>query len=76
MACFVLFEVKKVAKVNPVKFLNEVKVETAKVVWPTRKETVTTAMMVIIMTTLLGIFFFGVDTAFHAIVRFLLNLVA
>ena len=61
---------------SPVKFLNEVKVETAKVVWPTRKETFTTAMMVVIMTSLLGVFFFGVDQSFRAIVRFLLNAIA
>jgi preprotein translocase subunit SecE len=76
MACFVLFEVNKVAKVNPGKFLNEVKVETGKVVWPTRKETITTGVMVVIMTSLLGVFFFGVDAAFRAIVRSLLNLIA
>ena len=75
MACFMLFEVKKVAK-SPVKFLNEVKVETAKVVWPTRKETFTTAMMVVIMTSLLGVFFFGVDYAFSAIVKALLGLLS
>jgi preprotein translocase subunit SecE len=44
-------------------------------VWPTRKETVTTAIMVVIMTTLLGLFFFGVDSAFSAIVRFLLSFI-
>jgi preprotein translocase subunit SecE len=76
MACFVLFEVKKVAKVNPGKFLNEVKVETGKVVWPTRKETLTTAMMVVIMTALLGVFFLGVDAAFSAIVKALLALLS
>ena len=76
MACFVLFEVKKVAKVNPGKFLNEVKIETAKVFWPSRKETVTTAVMVVIMTSILGIFFFGVDAAFGALVRALLNLIS
>lgn len=76
MACFVLFEVKKVAKVNPGKFLNEVKVETGKVVWPTRKETLTTAMMVVIMTALLGVFFFGVDLAFSTIVNALLGLLS
>jgi preprotein translocase subunit SecE len=65
-----------VAKVNPGKFLNEVKVETGKVVWPTRKETITTGVMVVIMTSLLGVFFFGVDQAFSAIVRSLLNLIA
>ncbi len=77
MACFVLFErMKRVAKVNPVDFLRQVKIETGKVVWPTRKETVTTGIMVIIMTTLLGIFFFGVDSAFSAIVKGLLGLLS
>ena len=60
---------------SPGKFLSEVKVETGKVVWPTRKETFTTAMMVVIMTALLGVFFFGVDAAFRAIVHALLNLI-
>ena len=64
------------AKVNPGDFLRQVKAETAKVVWPTRKETVTTAIMVVIMTTLLGLFFFGVDSAFSAIVKLLLGLLS
>ena len=77
MACFVLFErLKKVAKVNPGEFLRQVRAETGKVVWPTRKETVTTTIMVLIMTTLLGIFFFGVDWAFSAIVKGLLGLLS
>jgi preprotein translocase subunit SecE len=37
---------------------------------------VTTAIMVVIMTTLLGIFFFGVDSAFGALVRALLGLLS
>ena len=64
------------AKVNPGEFFRQVRAETAKVVWPTRKETVTTAIMVVIMTTLLGIFFFGVDSAFSAIVKALLGLIS
>ena len=64
------------AKVSPGEFLNQVKLETAKVVWPTRKETITTAIMVVIMTTLLGLFFFGVDSAFSAIVKALLGLLS
>lgn len=64
------------AKVSPGQFFNQVKTETAKVVWPTRKETVTTAIMVLIMTALLGIFFFGVDSAFSAIVQALLGLIS
>jgi preprotein translocase subunit SecE len=65
-----------VAKVNPGEFLRQVRAETGKVVWPTRKETVTTAIMVVIMTSILGIFFFGVDSAFHAIVAALLGLLS
>jgi len=63
-----------VAKVNPGEFFRQVRSETAKVVWPTRRETVTTMIMVVIMTTLLGIFFFGVDSAFSALVQALLGL--
>jgi preprotein translocase subunit SecE len=66
----------KVAKVNIGEFANQVKAETSKVVWPTRKETVTTAIMVVIMTTVLGLFFFGVDSAFSAIVKALLGLLS
>ena len=64
------------AKVNPGEFLRQVRAETAKVVWPTRKETITTAIMVVIMTVLLGLFFFGVDSAFSAIVQALLGLLS
>jgi preprotein translocase subunit SecE len=35
-----------------------------------------TAMMVVIMTTILGLFFFGVDSAFSALVRALLSLLS
>ena len=63
-----------VAKVTPGEFMRQVRAETSKVVWPSRKETMTTAVMVLIMTSLLAIFFLGVDSAFSAIVQFLLGL--
>jgi len=63
-----------VAKVTPGEFIRQVRSETAKVSWPTRRETVTTAIMVLIMTTLLAIFFFGIDSFFGAIVKYLLSL--
>ena len=63
------------ARVNPGEFLRQVRAETGKVAWPTRKETITTGIMVLIMTSLLGIFFFGVDTVFAAIVQALLGLI-
>jgi preprotein translocase subunit SecE len=65
-----------VAKVSPGEFIRQVRVETGKVHWPTRKETIATGIMVMIMTTILAFFFFGVDGAFSTIVRKLLSLLA
>ncbi|MFZ5749194.1 MAG: preprotein translocase subunit SecE [Pseudomonadota bacterium] len=62
------------AKTSPIEFMNQVKAETQKVVWPTRRETVMTGIMVLVMTGLLGLFFFGVDSIFDLIVRTLLSL--
>ena len=62
------------SKVTPAQFINQVRAETGKVSWPTRRETVTTAVMVVIMTALLAVFFFAVDSGFGALVKFLLGL--
>ena len=64
------------ARTSPGQFIRQVRAETAKVHWPTRKETVATAIMVMIMTMLLAFFFFGVDKFFSIIVEFLLNRIA
>jgi preprotein translocase subunit SecE len=64
----------QVAKVSIGEFARQVRAETAKVVWPTRRETVTTAIMVLIMTTILGLFFLGIDSLFNALVKALLSL--
>jgi len=63
-----------VAKTSPIEFINQVRAETRKVVWPTRRETIMTGVMVMIMTTILALFFLGVDTMFNAIVNTLLSL--
>ena len=47
--------------VNPAQFIQQVRAETSKVVWPTRRETILTTIMVFIMAALAAIFFFGVD---------------
>lgn len=62
------------AKTTPIEFIRQVQAETRKVIWPTRRETVMTAVMVMIMTALLGVFFFGIDTVFEGIVKMLLKL--
>ena len=48
---------------NPVQFLSQVRAEAAKISWPTRREVVTTTIMVFIMATVASIFFFLVDLA-------------
>jgi preprotein translocase subunit SecE len=63
-----------VARVNPGEFIRQVRVESGKIVWPTKRETAMTALMVVIMTSLLAAFFFAVDNAFSAIVHSLLGL--
>lgn len=62
------------AKVSPGEFIRQVRVETGKVHWPTRKETVATTIMVMIMTMILALFFFGTDFVFSEIVSRLLSL--
>ena len=57
--------------VSPFKFLQEVRSETAKVTWPTRRETMITTMMVFVMVTLASIFFFAADQ----VIRYLITLV-
>ena len=49
------------ARTNPLQFIQQVRAETAKVVWPTRRETGLTTVMVLIMAALFAIFFFSVD---------------
>jgi preprotein translocase subunit SecE len=65
---------KPVAKTSPGEFARQVRAEARKVVWPTGKETWMTAFMVFIMTGILAIFFFGIDSLFAAIVQWLLGL--
>jgi preprotein translocase subunit SecE len=62
------------ARVSPGEFIRQVRSESAKIVWPSRRETMMTGVMVVIMTSLLAVFFFGVDSAFSWIVQTLLGL--
>ena len=49
------------AKPNPFEFLQQVRAEASKVTWPTRRETVVTTIMVMIMVTLASLFFLMAD---------------
>ena len=63
-----------VAKTSPIDFIRQVQTEARKVAWPGRRQTVMTAVMVLIMTTILALFFLGIDTLFDQIVKGLLAL--
>jgi preprotein translocase subunit SecE len=49
------------AKKNPFEFVQEVRAEGAKVTWPTRRETMITSAMVLVMIALASVFFLIVD---------------
>ena len=55
---------------NPLKFIQDVKQEAFKVTWPTGKETVQGALMVVAMAIIASLFFLLLDQ----ILRFLLEL--
>ena len=62
------------AKLSPGEFINQVRAEARKVIWPTRAETTSTAIFVGIMMFILAVFFLGIDSIFSLIVRSLLSL--
>ncbi|MBM3505357.1 MAG: preprotein translocase subunit SecE [Alphaproteobacteria bacterium] len=58
---------------DPVKFLREVRQETAKVTWSSRKQTIQQTIFVLVMVVIASLFFFVVDQAFSAAVRAILG---
>jgi preprotein translocase subunit SecE len=58
---------------SPFKFMQEVRSETAKVTWPSRRETMITTIMVFVMVALASIFFFFADQVIRLVITFLLG---
>jgi preprotein translocase subunit SecE len=48
-------------RTNPVQYMQQVRVEVAKVVWPTRKEVLLTTVMVFVMSAVTAVFFAIID---------------
>jgi preprotein translocase subunit SecE len=61
------------AKVSPVKFMQQVRAETDKVTWPSRKETMITTLMVFIMVAISSVFFLVADQVIRILVTFILG---
>ncbi|WP_306153020.1 preprotein translocase subunit SecE [Roseovarius sp. MMSF_3281] len=62
------------ARTNPLQFIQQVRSEVAKVVWPTRREVLLTTVMVFIMAALTAVFFALVDLAIRSGLTGVLNL--
>ncbi|MGN0929830.1 MAG: preprotein translocase subunit SecE [Alphaproteobacteria bacterium] len=56
-----------------INFFEQVKQEIAKVVWPTRHETVSSAIMIFVFSILFALFFFLVDRFFMWLMSFVFN---
>ena len=62
------------AKASPAEYVRQVRQETSKVTWPTRKETMITTGMVFVMAVLASIFFFLADLVLSWGIRLILGL--
>ncbi len=54
---------------DPIKFLRDVRMEVAKVTWPSRKETLVTTGLVFALSALAALFFFVADQVIGVGVR-------
>lgn len=61
------------ATTNPLQFIQQVRSEVSKVVWPTRREVLLTTVMVFIMAALTAIFFAFVDILIRWGLEFILT---
>ncbi len=59
---------------SPFKFIQEVREETRKVTWPTRKETLITTAMVFVMVAITSVFFLIADQIIRIVVTFVLGM--
>ena len=59
--------------VSPFKFLQEVRSETAKVTWPTRRETTITTIMVFVMVAVSSVLFLVADQVIRVFITFILR---
>ncbi|MCT4558405.1 MAG: preprotein translocase subunit SecE [Pelagimonas sp.] len=63
------------ATTNPLQFIQQVRAEVSKIVWPTRREVMLTTVMVFIMAALTAVFFALVDLLIKTGLQGLLALV-
>jgi preprotein translocase subunit SecE len=62
------------SKTNPFAFLQQVRTETLKVTWPSRRETLISTAMVLAMVIFASLFFFAADQVIGWVLSLVLNL--
>ncbi len=62
------------ATTNPLQFIQQVRSEVSKVVWPTRREVLLTTVMVFILAALTAVFFAIVDILIRGGLEAVLNM--
>ncbi|HUW72927.1 MAG TPA: preprotein translocase subunit SecE [Methyloceanibacter sp.] len=62
------------ARTNPFEFIQQVRAEVSKVTWPTRRETIITTFMVMVMSVAAALFFLGVDWVLGTVVQTILGM--
>ena len=60
-------------KFNPAKYLREVRQEVSKVTWPSKKETFTSAGIVLVVISIAAVILMLVDQLFSSLVRVVLG---
>ena len=58
---------------NPFEFIQQVRAEAAKVVWPTRRETLVTTGLVLLLVVFASLFFTTVDAVLREVVALVLG---
>jgi preprotein translocase subunit SecE len=62
------------SRMNPFIFLQQVRQETAKVTWPSRRETTISVMMVLVFAIIASVFFLAADQLIAFLVATILNI--
>ncbi|MDA0339673.1 MAG: preprotein translocase subunit SecE [Proteobacteria bacterium] len=60
------------ARISPGQYVRQVRQEVSKVVWPTRRETLITTGMVLVMVVAAALFFMAVDFVFSELIQLIL----
>jgi len=62
------------ARTNPVTFLQQVRSEVSKVVWPSRNEVLISTAMVLVLVALASLFFLAADQIIAWLVQMMLSI--